>query len=95
MLSEVKESIAEKRVRVEQMKVRIEQLREAKAKRIEEIKDLDERQVDIDDRVARVYPAYEKELLDRYLASKGNIRVFIRVRPILKNDYTAYAGTPD
>lgn len=42
-----------------------------------------------------MYPAYEKELLDRYLASKGNIRVFIRVRPILKNDFSAYNGTRD
>ena len=42
-----------------------------------------------------LYPAFEKELLNRYLACKGNIRVFIRVRPVLSNDYSAYAGTKD
>ena len=41
------------------------------------------------------YPTFEKELLNRYLACKGNIRVFIRVRPVLNNDYSAYAGTKD
>ena len=38
------------------------------------------------------YPVYEKELLNRYLEAKGNIRVFVRVRPILKNDFKAYEG---
>lgn len=42
-----------------------------------------------------VYPAYEKELLDRYLKYKGNIRVFVRARPILPNDFKAYSGTRD
>jgi len=39
------------------------------------------------------YPQYEKRLLDQYLELKGNIRVFVRVRPILPNDYKAYEGT--
>ena len=38
------------------------------------------------------YPQYEKRLLDQYLELKGNIRVFVRVRPILPNDYKAYEG---
>ena len=42
-----------------------------------------------------MYPEYEKELLDRYLQYKGNIRVFVRARPILPNDYKAYAGSRD
>ena len=36
------------------------------------------------------YPAFEKRLLDDYLRLKGNIRVFIRVRPLLKSDARAY-----
>ena len=47
----------------------------------------------INHRVEERYPAYEKELLDLYLRYKGNIRVFVRARPILPNDFTAYAGT--
>ena len=66
-----------------------------KIARIKAIQDLDEQEAAIDYRAKSVYPAYEKELLDRYLAAKGNIRVFIRVRPILKDDYTAYSGTRD
>lgn len=37
--------------------------------------------------------AYEKELLNKYLEYKGNIRVFIRSRPILPIDFKAYEGT--
>lgn len=44
-------------------------------------------------RVENRYPVYEKELLDRYLKYKGNIRVFVRARPILPNDFSAYSGT--
>jgi hypothetical protein len=39
------------------------------------------------------YPQFEKKLLDQYLRLKGNIRVFIRIRPILPNDFKAYEGT--
>ena len=46
-------------------------------------------------RLDKVFPAYETALLDRYLKCKGNIRVFIRVRPILPNDFKAYGGTPE
>lgn len=46
-------------------------------------------------RLDSVYPPYEQELLDRYLKYKGNIRVFIRARPILANDFKAYGGTRD
>lgn len=44
-------------------------------------------------RKEQFYPAYEKRLLDQYLELKGNIRVFVRVRPILANDFKAYEGT--
>jgi hypothetical protein len=40
--------------------------------------------------VLQDYPSYEKSLLNKYLEAKGNIRVFVRVRPLLKNDFTAY-----
>ena len=46
-------------------------------------------------RIESVFPAYEIALLDRYLKYKGNIRVFIRARPILPNDFKAYGGTPE
>ena len=39
------------------------------------------------------FPQFEKELLDKYLEYKGNIRVFIRSRPILPIDFKAYGGT--
>lgn len=39
------------------------------------------------------YKQYEKELLNKYLEYKGNIRVFIRSRPILPIDFKAYDGT--
>ena len=39
------------------------------------------------------FPQYQKDLLNKYLEYKGNIRVFIRSRPILPIDYKAYNGT--
>lgn len=39
------------------------------------------------------WDVYEKELLNNYLEYKGNIRVFVRTRPILPIDYRAYDGT--
>ena len=39
------------------------------------------------------YPLYEKHLLNQYLELKGNIRVFVRLRPILPQDFKAYSGT--
>ena len=41
------------------------------------------------------FPKYEKELLNKYLEYKGNIRVFIRSRPILPIDFKAYDGTKE
>jgi len=41
------------------------------------------------------FPVYEKELLNNYLEYKGNIRVFIRSRPILPIDFKAYDGTKE
>lgn len=39
-----------------------------------------------------VFPEYEKLLLNKYLEYKGNIRVFVRVRPVLAIDYKAYGS---
>ena len=40
-------------------------------------------------------PATEKSLLNKYLEYKGNIRVFVRSRPILPIDFKAYDGTKE
>lgn len=42
-----------------------------------------------------LYPDLEKKLLDQYIRLKGNIRVFLRIRPILAQDYKAYEGSRD
>lgn len=49
----------------------------------------------IEDRKVNFFPGYERQLLNTYLEYKGNIRVFIRSRPILRIDYKAYGGTPE
>ena len=38
---------------------------------------------------------YEKELLNKYLEYKGNIRVFVRLRPTIPIDFKAYDGTKE
>ena len=60
------------------------------AKIQEENKGIQERIDLIRDRRSNFFPAYERQLLDTYLEYKGNIRVFIRSRPILPNDFKAY-----
>ena len=72
---------------------RIAQLYAEKKLAQERITGYEEQKQEIIHRIDQIYPVYEKELLDRYLKYKGNIRVFIRARPILPNDYTAYSGT--
>jgi hypothetical protein len=47
----------------------------------------------IEERREQYYPKYEKHLLNQYLEYKGNIRVFVRIRPILSQDFKAYNGT--
>ena len=37
----------------------------------------------------------KKKLLNLYLELKGNIRVFVRCRPILPIDFKAYEGTKE
>ena len=39
-----------------------------------------------------LYEGKQKQLLEEFLKLKGNIRVFIKVRPVLPVDYTAYAS---
>ena len=61
-------------------------------KQTQEYKD---RSAQIKDKLENYYPAYEKELLNKYLEYKGNIRVFVRSRPILPIDYKAYDGSKE
>ena len=77
------------------MKEQISQLRASKEQKQEKLAELQKRKREILHRIDTVYPEYERELLDRYLEYKGNIRVFVRARPILPNDYKAYAGSRD
>ena len=64
----------------------------AKAEKIEEMK----RRIELIKWRREVYmPATEKSLLNKYLEYKGNIRVFIRSRPILPIDFRAYDGTKE
>lgn len=49
----------------------------------------------IEDRKENYYPKVMKEQLNQYLEYKGNIRVFVRVRPILGQDFKAYGGTQE
>jgi len=57
--------------------------------------DLEKKKAGIEYRMNEFYPVYEKELLQKYLQYKGNIRIFVRMRPILKGDFVAYDGTRD
>ena len=41
------------------------------------------------------FSQYSRELLNKYLEYKGNIRVFIRNRPTLPIDFKAYNGTKE
>jgi hypothetical protein len=41
------------------------------------------------------YPKLSKQLLNTYSEYKGNIRVFVRVRPFLSQDFKAYGGTQE
>ena len=70
----------------------IRQENEMKMKRMEEMK---ERLDNLRQRKQISFPKYEKELLNQYLEYKGNIRVFIRSRPILPIDFRAYDGTKE
>ena len=45
--------------------------------------------------MSEYYPKHYKDMLNEYLKKKGNIRVFVRVRPYLKQDFTAYNGTKE
>jgi hypothetical protein len=50
---------------------------------IEKIEAVKERIRQIKERKEEYYPKLQKQLLNTYLEYKGNIRVFVRVRPIL------------
>ena len=65
---------------------------EEKRKQIEEYRQRIEK---IRWRKEHYFPKYEKELLNKYLEYKGNIRVFIRSRPVLPIDFKAYDGTQE
>lgn len=66
-----------------------------KALKLESIESLKHRKDLMQRRKEEFYPQFEKNLLEKYLELKGNIRVFVRVRPILSNDFKAYEGTKE
>ncbi len=68
-------------------------MRAKKANLLKELSDMQERMRLIEDRKENYYPKVMKEQLNQYLEYKGNIRVFVRVRPILGQDFKAYGGT--
>ena len=81
--------------RVAQGKELLEHLRierEGKELKVEELK---KRLQLIAERKENYYERYEKHLLNQYLEYKGNIRVFVRVRPFLSQDFKAYGGTQE
>jgi hypothetical protein len=67
----------------------------AKEAKLAEIKRLKAEEAAVIDRRNNFYPEFEKKILDQYLQLKGNIRVFVRVRPILPADFKAYDGRKD
>ena len=95
LTKDVTRRIEEKERRVLDLKRIISELRKFKTQRLLDLERLNERKEAIVWRRENGYPNYEKEILDRYLALKGNIRVFVRVRPILSSDFRAYGGSRD
>lgn len=57
------------------------------------LKSMQDEESKIIERREHFFPNFEKKLLDQYLKLKGNIRVFLRIRPILSNDFKAYEGS--
>ena len=72
------------------MKEKLAALKSKKEEELVKIRLLEETSARVKLRSDTFYPAFEKRLLDDYLRLKGNIRVFIRVRPLLKSDARAY-----
>ena len=63
--------------------------------KVKKIFDYKERLRLIADRAENYHPKVEKNLLNQYLEFKGNIRVFVRVRPLLSQDFKAYSGSTE
>lgn len=76
-------------------KSKLEEMKAKKAKLLEELNGMEKRMRLIEERSEHYYPKIMKEQLNQYLEYKGNIRVFVRVRPILGQDFKAYGGTPE
>lgn len=81
--------------KAEALKIQQAQMREAFAEQTSRKEELIARSHAIEQRFAEYYPQLEKRILNRYLECKGNIRVFVRVRPVLAIDYKAYNGTKE
>lgn len=64
-------------------------------RKLKQIREYEERIEKIKYRREHYFPKYKKELLNKYLEYKGNIRVFVRSRPVLPIDYKAYDGTKE
>ena len=77
----IQEELQQKQVRTDEIETSLKAMKD----QIHQIKQ----------RSTEFYPDLEKSLLEQYLKLKGNIRVFLRVRPILAQDYKAYDGSKD
>ena len=95
MLEEKRKEKSEKEAKLEAVRVAIGEQRLLKKTTLEKLGKLEERKQDVLKRREHFYPNLERQLLDQYLQLKGNIRVFVRVRPILPIDFKAYQGTRD
>lgn len=70
-------------------------LKQSKEDKLQKITELKSRLQMIQRRKEDYFPRLEKSLLNQYLEYKGNIRVFVRVRPLLSQDFKAYSGTAE
>ncbi len=85
----------EKENEIAAARTQLEGISAAKEAKLSEIKRLKAEEALVIDRRNNFYPEFEKKILDQYLQLKGNIRVFVRVRPILPADFKAYEGSKD
>ena len=85
----------EKENEIAAARAQLEGISAAKEEKLSEIKRLKAEEASVIDRRNNFYPEFEKKILDQYLQLKGNIRVFVRVRPILPADFKAYEGSKD
>lgn len=75
--------------------LRLARLKREKEDKLAKIAEIKNRLNLIERRKVDYFPQLEKSLLNQYLEYKGNIRVFVRVRPILSQDFKAYSGSAE